>query len=45
MTLFLDILLYASLAVVGIVGVAILFIGGWLIHLANGWEQCEREKP
>ena len=40
-----DLMLYAALAVVAVAGVAILFVGGWLIHnLTSSYEQAEKEK-
>ncbi len=45
MTLALDIMLYAALGIVALVGFAILFVGGWLIRLlSEDYEQAEREK-
>ena len=42
MTIALDLMLYAALAIVAALGVAILFVGGWLIHQVT--DERERDR-
>lgn len=45
MTLALDLMLYAALAVVVLVGAVFLFVGGWALRrMEEDWRQAQEER-